>query len=351
MEELSDLDQSRSPALHSRPADALRNYRDEIAQRLAAIVESSEDAILTKGLDGTITSWNGGAERLFGYRASEIIGKPIMLLLPEDRSDEEARILARLRRGERVRHFETVRRRKDGSLVDISLSISPLRGEHGRIVGASTIARDISERKRAEEQQRLLLSEMAHRMKNLFALAASLVGMSARDAQSPQETASIAQERLSALARAHALTIPKDPTAGIDGPVGMHTLLETLLAPYKNVGAGTDRLRIAGDDLVLGEKGLTAVALILHELATNAAKYGALSSPAGVVTVECVVEQDIVLLIWKECGGPPTGEPGEDGFGNLLGRLVSRQLGGSIDREWRDEGLHVTLTIQRDRLG
>src|SRR3546814_4229014 len=122
-----------------------------------------------------------------------------MLLLPDDRQDDEAPILARLRRGERVRHYETVRRRKDGSLIDISLSVSPLRDANGTVIGASTIARDITERKQAEERQRLLLREMDHRMKKLFALAGSLGGMSGRDGASPQAPASIGQERLRAV--------------------------------------------------------------------------------------------------------------------------------------------------------
>src|SRR3546814_462854 len=200
-----------------------------------------------------------------------------MLLLPDDRQDDEAPILARLRRGERVRHYETVRRRKDGSLIDISLSVSPLRDANGTVIGASTIARDITERKQAEERQRLLLREMDHRMKNLFALAGSLVGMSVRDAASPQELASIVQERLSALARAHALTMPKDSAAGSNDSVRLHVLLRTILAHYEGAGGGDDRLRITGDDVTLPGNAMTTIALILHALAPNAAKYGALA--------------------------------------------------------------------------
>jgi two-component sensor histidine kinase len=273
-----------------------------------------------------------------------------MLLLPDDRRDDEAPILARLRRGERVRHYETVRRRKDGSLVYISLSVSPLRDASGRVIGASTIARDITERKQAEERQRLLLREMDHRMKNLFALAGSLVGMSVRDAASPQELASIVQERLSALARAHALTMPKDSGAGSNDSVRLHMLLRAILAPYEGAGGGDDRLRINGDDVKLPGNATTTIALILHELATNAAKYGALSSPSGTVTVECVVKKDTLALIWDERGGPRSDEPREEGFGSLLGRLASGQLGGTIEREWRPQGLRVTLTVLRDRL-
>lgn len=132
--------------------------RAELASgHLAAIVESSDDAIVSKNLDGIITSWNIGAERLFGYSADEIVGKPITILIPEDRQDEEPDIIARLRKGERVEHFETVRRRKDGSLADMSLTISPIRDNHGHIIGASKIARDITDRKAAERLNGTLL--------------------------------------------------------------------------------------------------------------------------------------------------------------------------------------------------
>ena len=128
---------------------------------LSAIVDSSDDAIISKDLDGVITSWNKSAERLFGYTAKEAIGKTVAaLLIPEDRQNEEPDILARLRRGERVDHFETVRRRKDSLLLDISLTISPVKDANGRIIGASKIARDISERKRAERAIQALNSQL-----------------------------------------------------------------------------------------------------------------------------------------------------------------------------------------------
>jgi len=151
-------------------------------RQIAAIVESTEDAVVTKDLDGVITSWNQGAQRLFGYSAEEAIGKPVTMLIPMDRQDEEPVILARIRRVERVEHFDTVRQRKDGSAVDISLTISPVRNPEGKIVGASKIARDISERRRAEERQQLLLRELDHRVKNLFALSIGVVALSARSA-------------------------------------------------------------------------------------------------------------------------------------------------------------------------
>lgn len=131
-----------------------RKQAEETRARLAAIVESSDDAIIGKTLEGTITSWNRGAERLFGYAAKEVIGRAIWVVIPPERLEEEAQLLARLQRGEHVRHYETVRRHKDGRLVDVSLTMSPVADGAGRIAGAATIARDITERKRAEQALR-----------------------------------------------------------------------------------------------------------------------------------------------------------------------------------------------------
>ena len=134
-----------------------RKQAERAALLLAAIVDSSDDAIVSKNLNGIITSWNKAAERLFGYTAAEAVGQSVTMIIPPDRQDEEPRILARLRRGERVDHFETIRRCKDGTLLDISLTISPVKDANGRIIGASKIARNITERKRIEKA--LLASE------------------------------------------------------------------------------------------------------------------------------------------------------------------------------------------------
>jgi PAS domain S-box-containing protein len=144
------------------------NDLEREAMLLRAIVDSSDDAIISKDLSGIITSWNKSAERLFGYTAAEVIGQPITILIPPDRLDEEPEILARLKRGERVDHFETIRRRKDGSLLDISLTISPVKDREGNIVGASKIARDITENKRVTDELR-----RANRDLEQFAFSAS----------------------------------------------------------------------------------------------------------------------------------------------------------------------------------
>ena len=130
-----------------------RTRGEEASRRLAAIIESSDDAIISKDLNGVITSWNVAAERLFGYKADEIIGQNILTLIPPDRQHEEPRILGRIRRGERIDHYETVRRRKDGTLLDISVTVSPLKDKSGKIIGASKIARDITERIQNERRR------------------------------------------------------------------------------------------------------------------------------------------------------------------------------------------------------
>jgi PAS domain S-box-containing protein len=137
---------------HDEELDALSR------ERLAAIVESSDDVIVSKTLDGIITSWNPAAERTFGWTPAEAVGRHITLIVPEDRREEENDVLARIRRGERVDHFETIRRAKDGRLIDMSITVSPVKNAAGHIVGASKVARDITERRRLEEQRALLLA-------------------------------------------------------------------------------------------------------------------------------------------------------------------------------------------------
>jgi two-component system CheB/CheR fusion protein len=141
-----------------------------VLARLAAIVDSSDDAIISKTLDGVITSWNRAAERMFGYSSSEAVGRHITLIIPADRHGEEEMVLSRLRRGERIDHFDTVRQAKDGRFLDISLTVSPVRGADGTIVGASKIARDVTDRKRAEAERASLLreAEAANRAKDDF---------------------------------------------------------------------------------------------------------------------------------------------------------------------------------------
>ncbi|PYS87963.1 MAG: hypothetical protein DMF62_10970, partial [Acidobacteria bacterium] len=153
----TDVEVSLVENIAERTWAAVERLRTEItASRLAAIVSSSDDAIISKDLNGIITSWNHGAERVFGYTPGEVIGRSITILIPADRLDEEPEILGRIRKGESIDHYETVRRRKDGTLLDISLTVSPIHNAQGEIIGASKVARDITEQKRAEEQIKMI---------------------------------------------------------------------------------------------------------------------------------------------------------------------------------------------------
>ncbi|WP_296709530.1 PAS domain S-box protein [Rhodoblastus sp.] len=329
-----------------------RTLVEQAKERLAAIVESSDDAIIAKDINGVITDWNRGAERLFGYSADEAIGRSITMLIPEDRHDEEPAILARLRRGERIDHYETIRRHKDGSLIEISLSVSPVRNRAGRITGASKIARDITVKRRAEQQQRLLLAEMSHRIKNLFSLAGSIVTLSARSAASASQLASAVSERLRALAKAHELTIPTDAFRATGARATLQSLIETVMAPYQDLCAPRPRIRVKCCDTPISGEAVTSFALLINELATNAAKYGSLSAPDGRVEINCGEHDGRFVIDWQEIGGPKVSIPsGAEGFGSrLVNATVEGRLNGSIRREWKPEGLAIHVSIDADRI-
>lgn len=324
--------------------DQPKIFAYEPSSLLAAIVESSDDAIVSKSLQGIITSWNQGAERVFGYSAVEVIGKPITILIPPDRLDEEPAILARIQSGERVDHFETVRRRKDGQLIDISLTISPIRTPDGTIVGASKIARDISERRRGQEQQALLLHEMNHRIKNLFALTGGMLSLAAREAETPGDLVKLMRERLVALARAHDLTLRShDADPATAGTISLFALLEAMLAPHKTTQS---RLTIIGDDIVFAAPLVTSLALLFHEFTTNAAKYGALQTEDGYIEICTRPLANGYQAVWTEQGGPPVRSPSSSGgFGSKLESTLKTSLGATIMREWRPKGVVITVVF------
>ena len=320
------------------------------ARHYQAIIESSDDAIVSKDLDGVILSWNRGAERLFGFTSEEVVGRSITIIIPGDRLEEEPTILDKIHRGERIEHFETVRQRKDGSLVDISLTISPIRDSRGNIVGASKIARDITELKKARDRQHLLMREMSHRVRNLFTLSSSIVGLSVRSAKSPQELAELARARLSALARAYLLTFSQGFEEELDRPTTLRSLVGAIIAPFN--GPEAARITLSGDDAGVSGSAVTSLALLLHEFGTNAAKYGALSNVEGTVKIVIAEERDAVVVYWTERGGPPVDALKiSEGFGAQLSRIAaSSQLDGELVRDWRPEGLAIRLSVPRSRL-
>jgi PAS domain S-box-containing protein len=286
-----------------------RHERDMERARLAAIVMSSDDAIISKTLDSTITSWNAGATRIFGYEAEEMIGQPINRLIPLERHGEERQVIAKLARGERVEHYETVRMAKDGRRIDISLTVSPLRDRLGNIVGASKVGRDISERKRAEEMQSLLVGELSHRIKNTLATVQSMAKQTLRRSKSIEEFVNSFEGRLQALASAHSM-LSDSHWQGAE--------LTSLI--HKIVAEDGGRMVLSGPQIMLGSQATLHLSMLLHELATNARKYGALSGPGGQLALSWSLHrspEQAVHLSWVETGHTLM-RPGKPGFGSKL---------------------------------
>jgi PAS domain S-box-containing protein len=449
--------------LHTRLANAIVRLRQvgRVEHRLAAIVESSDDAIVSTDVNGVITTWNKAAERLFGYSEVEVIGRPMAILRPPGRQDE-LEILHRVHFGQSIDHFETVRQRKDGSLINVSLTGSPI-SESGKIVGASKIIRDITEQKRAEEhdallrlaqastgvgvwgwdvrtkklkaspeleelyglkpgsmrdykdfrervhpddiefveaqrdaasqkhqrfqyefriirpngetrwlaatgsavydevtgepirflgsnfditerklaeeRQGLLIAELDHRVKNILAQVAAVTTSTRRSSRSFEEFVGSLDGRIQSMAIAHTLL----SSAGWQS-VCLGTLVRNELAAY----ATGSNVAISGPDFLLNSAETQAVARVLHELATNAAKYGALSIPGGQVSVHWNVKPNgaatNLTLIWRELGGPPVASEVQAGYGtDLIRNLIPHELGGLVDLAFGADGVSCRI--------
>jgi PAS domain S-box-containing protein len=317
-----------------------RNYSHLESARLAAIVTSSDDAMISKTIDGRITSWNAAATRMFGYEPDEAIGQPITLIIPPELHDEEKDIIARLRRGERIDHYETVRVARDGRRIELSLSVSPLRDKWGNVVGAAKVARDITERKRAEELQHLLLEELNHRVKNTLSTIQAMATQSLRHAAHPGAFVSAFTGRVQALARAHDLLTESK----LQGADVMRLVREQVL-----LGSAADkRVKCSGPALMLDAQTALHLALVLHELATNARKYGALSVAQGLLSVTWEVRSNggaELVLAWNESGGPRVSAPRARGFGSTLIERTLHAQGGKASMRYASEGLSARIRL------
>jgi PAS domain S-box-containing protein len=333
--ELRSLD-----VLARQAADLIeRTQAEERFRWLASIVESSDDAIVGKNINGIITSWNNGAERLFGYTSDEVVGKPVTILFPPDRHDEERTILERITRGERIDHYETLRRHKDGSSIDVSLTISPVKNAQGKIVGAAKIARNITERKRAEAREKRLMAELDHRVKNVLARVTVATLSSRNGSSSIDEFARALTARFHSMATAHSLLSQKSWRG-----VGLEALVRAQLAPYID----GENIAISGTDVTLPPVAIQAFGMVLHELVTNAAKYGALSVPTGRVAVSWdrkPNEQAATLVfVWREFAGPSTPAETKSGYGTrLIRELIPHELGGFVDLKFAPEGVSCRI--------
>ncbi|MES3083626.1 sensor histidine kinase [Sphingomonas faeni] len=225
-------------------------------------------------------------------------------------------------------------------------------GEDVGIVGRTMfgIFLDVTGRKQAEEGNELLAGEMSHRVKNLLTIATGLTAITSRNAPNTEDMARELTERLTALGRAHDLVRPLPGGQGKAALLG--DLLSVLLAPYDDMGAFKGRIRVAVERMGVGEAAATGLGLVVHELATNSMKYGALSSPTGTLDLTSAADESEVILTWLEQGGPQVKAPdAAEGFGSkLVRRSVAGQLGGSITYEWSAAGVVITLKMSRDRL-
>jgi PAS domain S-box-containing protein len=308
------------------------------ASLLASIVESSDDGIYSIDLDGIITSWNKGAEQLFGYTADEAVGERIVMLIPLDRQDQETAILERIKRGERIHHYETVRQRKDGSLVEISLTVSPIYTHKGDIIGASKIARDVSDR---TKNQQLITRELMHRTQNLFAVFQAIAARAVDESKTAAEIKYVLNDRLQALARAYQVMAE-------EGCASLAAILEREFSGFAK------QVKIGGCEIVVNPSAAQQFALIIHELATNALKYGALSAPAGRVSIEGKIDRidgaGTFTFVWRETGGPAVTKPTRRGFGSVILLDSAKHFGQSVALDYTPRGLCYELQLQLNKI-
>lgn len=209
---------------------------------------------------------------------------------------------------------------------------------------------NVTGRKQAEEGHELLAGEMSHRVKNLLAIASGLTSITSHSAKTIEDMARQLIQRLTALGRAHDLVRPLPGQQGKAALLG--DLIAVLLAPYDDMGAFSGRVRVAVPRMGVGEATATTLALVLHELATNSLKYGALSAATGTLDVSCTDAGDEIVMVWTENGGPPVSPPTDgEGYGSrMVSRVLSSTLSGSIEREWPPEGVIITVRMDKKRL-
>jgi len=441
--------------------DYLERMEVEAEQALlAAIVDSASDAIIAKTLEGIVTSWNGAAERLFGYATHEMIGQSIRRLIPADRQHEEDMILQRIAAGERIEHYDTVRVAKDGRTIDVSLTISPVRNIGGQVIGASKISRDITERKRTEtllrrqadlldqshdaifvwkvpggitywsrgaeelygytreeaigrvshellrtradvpvteieaqittagswrgelkhitrdgrtvivesrhdrviydgeayaletnrdmtemkarqERIQLLMHELNHRSKNVLSLVQSIARQTS--GSNHEDYITRFSQRLQALAANQDLLIKSEWNG-----VSIHDLVRAQLAHFADLIG--QRILIEGPMLSFTPAAAQGIGLALHELATNAGKYGAFTDVKGRVDIAWVCDEGTFSISWTESNGPPVIPPERRGFGNtVISSLAEMSVDGTVDLQFPHAGLTWRLTCPAEK--
>lgn len=327
--EVNEVGQALAQASHDRAKGEIANAH------LAALVSSSGDAIMSVSLDGEILSWNTAAEELYGYRAEEAVCHSHAMLLPPDRQDELDAKVEAARAGHSLR-LETIRLRRDGMPVEVSLDAAPIRSTDGTLVGISVIAHDISQRKRNEAHIQFVMRELSHRTKNLITVIIAMARRTARQSEDFTDFEDKFTGRLHGLARSHDLLVHMDWLGAT-----LDELVRFQLAPF--VGESSS-LTIDGPGLMLRPEAVQNLGFALHELATNANKYGALGQAGGLVTISWTVAtgpngDERVRLRWQESGGPLVEPPRRAGFGS------------TVIKKLTEASLNATVTMAYDPAG
>jgi PAS domain S-box-containing protein len=336
-----------------READALSlvlsNAARELQARmgaqahLAAIVTSSPSAVVSLSPDGIIRSWNAAATKVFGYEADEAIGQPIQILCPPGGREAFEELYAGVRAGSVV-HADVQRRHKDGRIIDVSAHIAPMHDEAGNLVGISSINRDIADRKARERHIEFLMGELAHRSKNLLAVVQAIAGQTVRYSTGLEEFQQHFSQRISAMARTQDLLIAREWQGAT-----MTELVRAQLAPFAEKASA--RIEVSGPELDLKPNVVHSLTLALHELATNAAKYGALSVPDGRVSIAWELcgpagEQQRFRMSWRESNGPSVSPPVRKGFGHIvISEMVASSLRGEVRLDYAPEGLSWSIDM------
>lgn len=320
--------------------DITRRKRNEIdTARFTTVADASGEAIIGTDRSGLIEVWNRGAERLYGWTADEVRGRSIAVLAPPGHPREVLDLVERAAEGEAIGPIDVTRVRRDGTQIEVNLSIGPVRDAAGRVVAVSLSAHDITERKRQEAQTRFVMRELSHRTKNLLAVVQAMARQTARLSRDLDDFQARFAERVAALARSHDLLVAQEWHGA-----PLAELVASQLMPF--VGRDRDRLSAAGPPILLRPEAAQSIGLALHELATNAAKHGALSTAAGrVVVAWCLVpatddREARFELTWQERGGPVVTPSGRRGFGlEVIERLVPSALGGEATFESEPSGV------------
>ena len=317
-----------------------RKLAERANAELAAIVASSVDAIVSVDMAGIVTSWNAGAERLFEIAPAQMIGRPLAVVLSGTTAEEREAYGRQLLGGESS-ELETRQLRRDGTPIDIWVTSAPIRGDDGAVIGASLVIRDVSAHRKREDHVRFLMRELTHRSKNLLAVIQAMARQSMVKDLPPEEFVRRFTDRLQGLAGSHDLLSAVEYKG-----VSLLALIRSQLSHYDDL-FGT-RILLEGEDLTVRAEAAQNIGVALHELSTNAAKYGALSNDAGTVTIawEVVVgdEPRILRLSWQERGGPQVIAPTRRGFGRVvMDRITGQALDGKSEIRFEPGGVVWSL--------